>query len=235
VAIAATRVQVSSADGNSAAPQVVLGVAPASGNLLVAYSALSGQTRTQDANTAAGWVEGSENVSGDTGSMYYKICGAGESTTQQPSIMDASGAWLCEMVEWHADNGWDISTILASANSDANATKTFAMAVDPPDGVVALIVCAARAATNETWSGQTINGSTSGVVEQVDAVRATAVSACMFTAVSASTPSGNQVATATASAANNGGIHLFLIQESAGGGATQPPRSMHQFRQRGAA
>ncbi len=117
---------------------VTMGVAPTQNNLLFAM------VSTQGVNPlpGAGWttVQGS-NLSGtaDDLCMYYKIAGAGESTTQTPTTNTNAGTvTLFELAN---------ATLSAFYNSNRNATGTApTCAVDVGLGLLVLGVCSNHSA-----------------------------------------------------------------------------------------
>lgn len=106
---------------------VTFGVAPQSGNKLIAFMTTGGQG---PGTTQSGWTRDFDVVSGigsNHGYIYSKTCGGGESTTQSPS--DTGAQFGCmgmfEIVNFTA---YDAPSLAEGINSGANVSVDYTTA-----------------------------------------------------------------------------------------------------------
>src|SRR5688500_14854507 len=130
-------VRAGTGSGASADPAVTLAAAPAQGNVLVAWVASASSSLDTD-TPASGWsaLTGNENI--DTSRLFYKVCGAGESATQQPVVLTTSNRWIMTLVEYSGINTTtpiDVSSIINQTTTSRAST-----AVNPTDGIAATLI-----------------------------------------------------------------------------------------------
>ena len=124
---------------------VTFGVAPTNGNLLIAMN-----FNTTAHTAAAGWTLQFENTSGtDFGSVFSKVAGAGESTSQTP--ITAAGT-AGGMVVWEIAGA--NATFLAAGASQAEQSGTASLPVSFPCVKNCLALSAVGVVTGVTISKQ---------------------------------------------------------------------------------
>lgn len=216
--MAITHVRTGTGTGFSTTPSAVMGAAPAQNNLLVAF--FPGGTSAQTAINSYNQRTVVNDTTTRKAALYDKIAGAAESTTQAPATIAAGAAWTCTVTEY-AGNATSSYVDVENAVQDNDATKT-SPTVDPTDSIDVVVVgaCFWNAGTG-TVSGQTVNASTTGVVERSDfnTSRASATWDWIGT-----TTSGGYNTEGTATAAVTGGCHIAIYKAAVAAGAAVPHR-----------
>src|SRR5688572_22391070 len=126
--------------------------APTNGNFLIAFVMLG---NTSGGFTAAsGWtkIDGPNTQQ----AAFYKIAGAGESTSQSPCTWVTSRDWRCSIGEYSgadpyapiAKYGWVLDT----------STPQDLSAIDPPDSINTAMIGVATNDANRSYTSQTIGG-----------------------------------------------------------------------------
>lgn len=201
---------------------VTFAAAPAQGNLLVAMvESASAQA------VAAGWNALTAITNGDVSCMYWKLCGAGESTSQICCTVTSNTSRVAVIAEYSTPNGWNSTQPeVSTQNADNNAAKVITGACNPADGVERLVIGGIGSDGARTYTTQQVNGSAVGVTDVNTGARGTTAggeSVDMFEAFVASTVSGNYTAGATASAADTGGMHIGIFQPVTPAATKAPP------------
>lgn len=196
-----------------------LGSAPSDGDLLV-IAAVWGPLTVTD--TLAGiWQAVDVRISNlDFSRLYYKVCGAGESTTQTVATLSGGLASVILAGEgYQITNGWHATPLEATTqNIDDDATKTTTGTCDPTDSVERLIIGAAFSDGNRSFSAEKVNGSTTDVSERGDIGIGTANgggTVALWDLLQASTASGNHTAEGVALAADNGAVFIAIFRPAA--------------------
>lgn len=214
--MAISRVQAhnSAASGTSASD--TLTASPSEGNLLIAW--VWSFAATEIVENTGTWSQGTSVVAGSgstarASKMFWKIAGAGESATITCTV--GSGNWRIDHIEYSNSNGWDLTNPrdVGDAQDNATVTPNFTPTVTPTQGIEALVVLgmAVRAA-NATFSAEQVNGSATGVVEELDG---SGLALC--TLIVAST-SGSYQGQGTSSQPNATGAGCIGIFKGASGG-----------------
>lgn len=193
--------------------------APTQGNLLFAIVTLT----AGGVMTASGtWNKLNEttNASGNRSAVFYKVAGAGESTSQAICTWGVSSGWAisyCTASGNHQSAPLDVS----GANNDNLSPITLTAAVNPVDSVERLLVGAAAIDTRTgTFSTEKFNGSTTGVTQLITSAHATnAIKNDLFSAIDTNTAAGNYTSEAAATGLTAGTIFLAIF-------APAPPVSL---------
>lgn len=198
----------------SATASAIFGVAPTSGNLLVAFC--SSFNALSLFSAAAGWhrftAELADNGSGYYGSsMFWKVAGAGESTTQTVATLSVNADDLtCQIAEYSGCAGSsprDVSNSQQDSNTSTKTTPT----ITPTAGNNVLLVGAVHGGNSGTsWTGEKVNASTTGVTERDDTGYAV-----LFDRI-ITTTAGTYAASADGSAlAIDGSAHIAIFLSAA--------------------
>lgn len=110
------------------APAVTLGAAPQAGNCLIAF--VSFWASNPAAADGWVWVTDQQSASNDAGAIGLKICGPGESATQQPS--NVSSDWTVAMFE--VSGGSIANLVNLSAHSSTGSGTGDSNSIGIPQG-----------------------------------------------------------------------------------------------------
>lgn len=207
-------VQKKSNTGLGTTVSAVMDAAPTEDNILVAMVAIVGVVTT---TAQSGWTRLTEVKSTNTGALYWKVAGTGESTTQTPVVSTAgpTSDWIVFIAEYRGINEI-VPLDVETGNSDGDSTKTTTGSCDPTDSVERLIIGGAFSADNSNgWSLEKVNGSSTNVTERdVAAVIGDSgnISSVLFDKIETSTQSGNYTVEAEAPGTSNGGIFIAIIK-----------------------
>jgi len=211
---------------------VVLGVTPTNGNLLIGWQAIDQGAVTP--TTPSGWTPLGEIFQSGGGTlrceMFYKIA-SGDSATIAFGAGSAA-QWVAGVCEYSPGGGtWALLVEDGEAEASANSYTT--PAVDPTDGVTAITVCAAGMdADNGVTSNNRVNGSTSGVSQRINRSNATGTGAtvAMWDLIEASTVAGSYTGSVDFTTTNVGcsQIAVFSAVTAASKGLPVIARHWHQ-------
>lgn len=221
--MAITRRQFSSANASSTAPSVDFGVgnAPLNGSLLVAGL---GWDADPTETVLTGWTRLTEITSGfgDMAAIFWKVCGASESTSQAPASGSTSRNWCLTMAEY--TGCVTVSPVdVENAQAQTTATKT-TPTVTPTASVERLVFFLLVSDGASTWSTERVNASSTGVTELGDQTRGptnTGITVAVADLIVAST-SGTYNADGLCGRTDDGSAHIAMFKAVAGG-ATAPP------------
>lgn len=164
----AALVQKKSAVGSSGNGSVTFDATPTQNNLLVAMIFCANATTIT--MSSGGWTALTSVATGSGGSarafrMFYKIAGAGESTTV--STTNGNNSWVLTVAEY---SGIDTTTPknVENAQSNASGNAQTTPTVTPTGSGDILIVCAGGARVNSNFVDAQINGSATGVTDEED-------------------------------------------------------------------
>lgn len=209
--MAIAHVRSGSGTGSSATPQVVLAASPASDNLLVAYVTTPSGFLLATNTPSTGWTGLTALSNNDIARVFYKIAGAGESTTQSP-ITITSASWTCTIAEY---SGVDTTTPLDVSNQqNSPAASKFSPSVDPVDAVERLFIGCAFSDGARTYSAQAFSNGSGTVDVRASPLTGTTTageSQTYWDRIEASSASGTYAATCTCSAADGGGAHIAVF------------------------
>lgn len=148
--------------GTSANPAATLASAPAQDDLLIGFVSTQAANAINAANS---YTKRTQIDSSRNGCLLDKIAGGSESATQQPATI-TSTTWGCAVLEY---SGIDTASRLEVENavSDTGSPKT-SPAVNPTDSIDVLVIGAAFNGSSGAFSGELVNGSTTGVTERTE-------------------------------------------------------------------
>jgi len=204
---------------------VTLDSTPTEGNLLVA----SHYTGAPDSSAPAGFSEAVALTHvDDEGAIYYKVAGAGESTSitagasttknNMLNVLEIEGPWNATPLDQTASDGpnYSVSSQTSGTTSTTSQADEFAVALITVDDV-----------------GKTLSGWTNSFVERSDNGGPIYKFAAVATRLLTSTGAYETTATISASSyAAVGGIATFK-KSAAGGAVGAIPVFMHHYRQQG--
>lgn len=204
--------------GLSTTPSATLAATPTSGNLLVSYfpGGTTAQTPINSYTQRTVVTDGSGRLT----AFYDKIAGGSEPAAQAPATITAAASWSCHALEYSSVD--PASRLLVENGQADNDSPKTSPAVDPTDGVDALIVggCFWNATTG-TVSNELVNGSTTGVTERTDPNAGRASATWDWIGVTAS---GTYTVEATPSASTNGGCQIVIYKGAAAAATPVPHR-----------
>lgn len=211
--MAITRVQgTGAATGTSNTAAATLSATPTAGNLLVAFVYYKNGTTTIASNngyTSLGVIKDAGVGAQTAGALYYKIAGAGETTTPSWDLPGAgSMEWICGIEEWyglHPSTPADVDGGGATAGSTSFVCGS---AVNPTDSKEMLVIMGFGSRTAISWSAQATDGNS--ITERWDTTNTISAS---FSSSTLTTGAGTYSGTATASSSDTGiGLQAFFIE-----------------------
>lgn len=219
--MAITRVREATGTGSSTTPQVVFASAPSAGDLIVVMTSFA---VVASGTTNSGWTDwtGASLFSTDVGAPYYKVAGAGESATQNPSTLVSSTSWTCV---GRIYSGADQSAPLEVADLVASTTTSKASsAVDPANSVERLFVGVAFSDGARTYSAHSFTGGgTVNVAGSPSTGTTNSGESCTMWDIIQTSGAGTYAATVTCSAADGGGCGIGIFKAAAAATKAPPP------------
>ncbi len=204
--------QKGAATGTSTTPSVTLPASVAAGTLLVVGVSCSSARTMTAANGFAKLTLSAGGGTSASSALFWKQADGTEGTSLAPCTLDSSSAWNASGAEFTgiASPLVDVETNSTYANNSTHTSD----AVNPTDGIEGLIIgLTVISATGKTFASQTVNGSSTSVVELTDSASSNAGAGCqtLYYKVESSIASGNYTVSATQNSGLNIGASAIAI------------------------